>query len=77
MKDHTKASSYQGKRGEALVLKIDVCRYVQKLELYHDEDHLDKFEKLIETAIDSSKLPDEYFISPAYDPQLQVNTQCS
>ena len=42
---------------------------------YHDEDHLVKFEELLEAAVDLDKIPDEYLICASYDAGLQVFVQ--
>lgn len=39
---------------------------------YHDDDHLVKFEELLEAAVDLDKIPDEYLICASYDSGLQV-----
>ena len=38
----------------------------------HDEEHLAKFEMLLEASIDLDRVPEEYVISAAYDSRLQV-----
>lgn len=43
------------------------------LAQFHDEEHLIKFEELLEAAIDLDKIPDEYLICSSYDAGLQVN----
>ena len=40
---------------------------------YHDDDHLVKFEELLEAAVDLDKIPDEYLICASYDAGLQVS----
>lgn len=37
----------------------------------HDEEHLAKFEDLVEAAVDLDRLPDEYIINPGYSAPLQ------
>ena len=50
-----------------------VCgRYAEILKQSHDEEHLSKFEDLLEAAIDLDKIPDEYLICASYDPGLEV-----
>lgn len=46
-------------------------RYADVLAEYHDEDHLVKFEELLEAAVDLDKIPDEYLICASYDAGLQ------
>ncbi|KAK9813003.1 hypothetical protein WJX72_007194 [[Myrmecia] bisecta] len=46
-------------------------RYADALALAHDDDHLTKFEDLLEAAVDLDRIPDEYLISAAYDAGLQ------
>ena len=41
---------------------------------YHDDDHLVKFEELLEAAVDLDKIPDEYLICASYDAGLQVHS---
>ena len=48
-------------------------RYVGPLEKLLDDEHLRKFEKFWEVAIDSSKLPDEFLLAPRYDERLMVD----
>ena len=48
------------------------CRYADKLEAAHDEEHLAKFEELLEAAVDLDRIPDEYLICASYDADLQV-----
>ena len=38
----------------------------------HDEEHLSKYEDLLEAAIDLDRIPDEYLIAPTYDSGLEV-----
>ena len=47
-------------------------RYADVLAEYHDEDHLVKFEELLEAAVDLDRIPDEYLICASYDAGLQV-----
>lgn len=49
------------------------CRYADALAQFHNEEHLIKFEELLEAAIDLDKIPDEYLICASYDPGLQVH----
>lgn len=49
-------------------------RYADVLAEYHDEDHLVKFEELLEAAVDLDRIPDEYLICASYDAGLQVCT---
>ena len=51
---------------------LSYCRYANKLAEYHDDDHLVKFEELLEAAVDLDKIPDEYLICASYDSGLQV-----
>ncbi|KAL0034692.1 hypothetical protein WJX77_003027 [Trebouxia sp. C0004] len=46
-------------------------RYANKVAEYHDDDHLVKFEELLEAAVDLDKIPDEYLICASYDSGLQ------
>ncbi|KAL3140673.1 hypothetical protein ABBQ32_005238 [Trebouxia sp. C0010 RCD-2024] len=46
-------------------------RYADVLAEYHDDDHLVKFEELLEAAVDLDKIPDEYLICASYDAGLQ------
>ena len=48
-------------------------RYVKPLGKLLDDEHLRKFEKFWEVAIDSSKLPDEFLLAPRYDDRLMVD----
>ena len=48
------------------------CRYADVLESMHDEEHLSKYEDLLEAAIDLDRIPDEYLIAPTYDSGLEV-----
>lgn len=64
------ASSYQ------FCLQKGVCcggRYADKLAAAHDDEHLAKFEELLEAAIDLDRIPDEYLICASYDSDLQVS----
>ncbi|GLT76516.1 hypothetical protein SLA2020_481690 [Shorea laevis] len=48
-------------------------RYLDLLELLTDNDHLNKFIALVETAVDLDQLENgEYMISPGYDPSLSA-----
>ena len=49
-------------------------RYADVLAEHHDDDHLVKFEELLEAAVDLDKIPDEYLICASYDSGLQVCT---
>ena len=51
---------------------LSYCRYANKLAEYHNDDHLVKFEELLEAAVDLDKIPDEYLICASYDSGLQV-----
>lgn len=60
-----------------LTFDLQVCgnckhRYADVLAEYHDDDHLVKFEELLEAAVDLDKIPDEYLICASYDAGLQV-----
>ncbi|KAF5834359.1 muts domain V-domain-containing protein [Dunaliella salina] len=46
-------------------------RYCDELAVAHDQDHLCKFEELVEAAVDLDRVPDEYLIAPAYREDLQ------
>ena len=48
------------------------CRYADILDGMHDEEHLSKYEDLLEAAIDLDRIPDEYLIAPTYDSGLEV-----
>lgn len=48
------------------------CRYAKVLQETHDEEHLIKFEELLEAAIDLDRIPDEYLVCASYDPGLEV-----
>ena len=50
------------------------CRYADVLENMHNEEHLSKYEDLLEAAIDLDRIPDEYLIAPTYDSGLEVKT---
>ena len=45
------------------------------LAAHHDEEHLAKFEELLEAAVDLDRIPDEYLICASYDADLQARTQ--
>ena len=47
-------------------------RYADQLAVAHDEEHLAKFEELLEAAVDLDRIPDEYLICASYDADLQV-----
>lgn len=48
-------------------------RYIDSLEKWSDENHLNKFIALVETAVDLDQLENgEYMISSAYDPNLSA-----
>ena len=49
-----------------------LCRYGSVLRVAHDEEHLTKFEQLLEAAIDLDRVPEEFLISPHYDERLKV-----
>jgi DNA mismatch repair protein MSH2 len=46
--------------------------YADRLAEAHDEEHLTKFEELLEAAVDLDRIPDEYLICASYDADLQV-----
>ena len=50
-----------------------IHRYADVLAEFHDDDHLVKFEELLEAAVDLDKIPDEYLICASYDAGLQVS----
>ncbi|KAG2424130.1 hypothetical protein HXX76_014804 [Chlamydomonas incerta] len=56
---------HEGPHAAALVDK-----YAEPLAAAHDGEHLQRFEELLEAALDSDRLPDEYCIAPGYDPRL-------
>ena len=45
-------------------------RYSNVLLKLHDEEHLGRFEALLEAAVDLDRIPDEYVVSPSYDEEL-------
>ncbi|KAJ4821928.1 MutS-like protein, partial [Turnera subulata] len=48
-------------------------RYLDPLESWTDDDHLNKFVALVETAVDLDQLENgDYMISPGYDPALAI-----
>ncbi|EFJ43623.1 hypothetical protein VOLCADRAFT_96164 [Volvox carteri f. nagariensis] len=47
-----------------------VERYADPLAQHHDGEHLQRFEELLEAALDLERLPEEYLISPSYDNRL-------
>ncbi|GFR44787.1 hypothetical protein Agub_g6119, partial [Astrephomene gubernaculifera] len=47
-----------------------VERYADPLAQHHDSEHLQRFEELLEAALDLERLPEEYLISPSYDSRL-------
>lgn len=48
-------------------------RYIDSLEKWSDDNHLNKFIALVETAVDLDQLENgEYMISSAYDPNLSA-----
>ncbi|KXZ42923.1 hypothetical protein GPECTOR_111g256 [Gonium pectorale] len=47
-----------------------VERYAEPLAQHHDAEHLQRFEELLETALDLERLPEEYLISPSYNQEL-------
>jgi len=49
------------------------CRYSAVLEEMHNDEHLAKFEDLLEAAVDLEKIPDEYLIAPTYDSGLEAS----
>jgi DNA mismatch repair protein MSH2 len=46
------------------------ARYAVRLNKLHDDEHLGRFEALLESAVDLNKIPDEYVICAQYDPEL-------
>jgi len=58
---------FQGPAAELLV-----SRYAAPLAQHHDDEHLTKFELLLEASIDLEAVPQEYLISAQYDARLQV-----
>eukprot|EP00854_Cymbomonas_tetramitiformis_P014890 gene14890-17603_t len=44
--------------------------YGDALAAAHDDEHLGKFEALLEASVDLDKIPDEYTICATYDPEL-------
>ncbi len=50
-----------------------LCRYAKVLEEMQNDEHLAKFEDLLEAAVDLEKIPDEYLIAPTYDPGLEAS----
>lgn len=48
-----------------------IRRFADPLAEAHDEEHLAKFEDLVEAAVDLDRLPDEYIINPGYSAPLQ------
>ncbi|GLI63268.1 hypothetical protein VaNZ11_006172 [Volvox africanus] len=57
--------SHEGPHAASLV-----ARYADPLAEYHDPEHLQRFEELLEAALDLDRLPNEYLISPTYDNRL-------
>eukprot|EP00775_Hariotina_reticulata_P005551 gene5551-5787_t len=58
---------YEGPAAELLV-----SRYAAPLAQHHDDEHLTKFELLLEASIDLEAVPQEYLISAQYDARLQA-----
>ena len=61
------------------VSQIDTCHsralrdmYTDKLIKLSDNDHLGKYEALIEAAIDLNKIPEQYVIDASYDLDLEI-----
>ena len=48
---------------------ILVSSYADPLALAHNEEHLTKFEMLLEASLDLGRVPEECIISAAYDPR--------
>lgn len=56
-----------GAHGDAIRAK-----YAAALTKLHDDEHLGRFEALLESAVDLNKIPDEYVICAQYDDELGV-----
>ena len=54
-----------GAHGDAIRAK-----YAAALTKLHDDEHLGRFEALLESAVDLNKIPDEYVICAQYDDEL-------
>lgn len=46
------------------------AKFTEKLEVLHNEEHLSKFEGLVEASVDLEKIPDQYQINPSYSEEL-------
>lgn len=57
--------AFKGKNADILH-----TRYADQLKVFHDDDHLAKFEELLEAAVDLDRVPDEFLISPQYSEDL-------
>ena len=47
-----------------------LARFTRPLEEYHDAEHLQRFEELLEAAVDLDRVPDDFLISPQYSADL-------
>jgi len=56
---------------EGIHSQLLASRYSAVLEEMHNDEHLAKFEDLLEAAVDLEKIPDEYLIAPTYDSGLE------
>lgn len=45
-------------------------KFTEKLDILHNEEHLKKFEGLVEASVDLDKIPDRYQINPSYSEEL-------
>mmetsp|Transcript_2038 Transcript_2038/g.4816 ORF Transcript_2038/g.4816 Transcript_2038/m.4816 type:complete len:932 (-) Transcript_2038:357-3152(-) len=45
-------------------------RFIEPLTQAHDQDHLTKFEELLEAAVDLDRVPDEYLVCASYSEDL-------
>ncbi|CAG9461697.1 unnamed protein product [Pedinophyceae sp. YPF-701] len=57
--------------GGAVGAEALVSRFAEPLERAHGREHLQKFEALLEAAVDLDKIPEEYVICPKYNRALQ------
>ncbi|KAG2483939.1 hypothetical protein HYH03_017259 [Edaphochlamys debaryana] len=57
--------AHEGPHAAALVE-----RFADPLSEHHDAEHLQRFEELIEAALDLDRLPEEYLIAPSYSEEL-------
>ncbi|KAG2428869.1 hypothetical protein HYH02_014280 [Chlamydomonas schloesseri] len=60
---------HEGPHAAALVERAHVA-YAEPLAAAHDGERLQRFEELLEAALDADRLPDEYCIAPGYDARL-------